>query len=104
MYSLTPKNMMKLTIQSAVMMTEAQMVIGMRMMGMMGMWRVLPSENQRMVDEKIHASIKGATDAGRAMMAGRPLADVAQAALGPVGKATKSNVNRLAKRGPGKPA
>ena len=104
MYSLKPKAMISLSIQSAMMLAEAQMVIGMRMMGMMGLWRVSASENQRMVDEKIHASVKGATDAGRAMMAGRPLADVAHAALKPVRKATKSNVTRLAKRGPGKPA
>ena len=104
MFSLTPMNMMKLSIQTAVMMTEAQMVIGMRVMGMAGMWRVTKAENARMVEEKVAASVEGATAAGRAMMAGKPMADVAAAALHPVRRATKSNVTRLAKRGPGKPS
>lgn len=104
MYSLTPLNLMKLSIQSAILMTEAQLVIGMRMMGMMGLWRVSNGESARMVDEKVAASVKGAAAAGQAIMAGRPMVDVAAAAMRPVRRATKSNVSRLAKRGPGKPA
>jgi len=103
MYALTPVGLMKLGIQTSLMMAEAQMVIAMRMMGMMGMWRVAPNENARMVGEKVSASLSGATEASRAMMAGRPVTQIAAAALRPVRRATKSNVTRLARLGPGKP-
>ena len=49
----TPAEAMRLTMQSSMMLAEANMVIAMRMLGMGGMWRVTPSENARMVQEKI---------------------------------------------------
>ncbi|KAF0137913.1 MAG: hypothetical protein FD152_30 [Xanthobacteraceae bacterium] len=41
----TPMQMMTLSIRYTTMLAEAQMVIGMRMLGMAGMWRVTPSES-----------------------------------------------------------
>ena len=62
----TPIQMMSLSIRTPTMLAEAQMVIGMRMLGMAGMWRVTPSENSRMVTEKTRAATQGAMAATRA--------------------------------------
>jgi hypothetical protein len=99
----TPAQMMKLSIQTSVMLAEAQMVIGMRMMGMMGLWRVLPSETTRMSSEKLEAISQAAVASSRAVLAGKAPAEVAAAALRPIRRKTASNVKRLARRGPGKP-
>lgn len=100
---MTPAQMLTLSLKTGFMLAEAQMVIGMRMMGMMGMWRVLPSENARMSSEKVAAFGQSAIAATTAAMTGKSPAQVAEAALKPVARATKSNVKRLARRGPGKP-
>jgi hypothetical protein len=104
MLPMTPLEMLRLSLQTGVMMAEAQMVIAMRVMGMAGMWRVTPGENSRMVNEKLHAGVQSAAAATRIAMSGGSISDVAHAALRPVRRATKSNVNRLAKRGPGAPS
>jgi hypothetical protein len=99
----TPAQMMRLSIQTSIMLAEAQMVIGMRMMGMMGMWRVLPSETTRMSAEKLAAMSQAAVASSRAALAGKAPVEVAEAALRPIRRKTASNVKRLARRGPGKP-
>ncbi|MBS8225864.1 antifreeze protein [Vannielia litorea] len=88
---------MRLQMQMAVMAMEASAVIWMRMMGMAGTWNVAAGENARMVREKQLAFVKSAQEASRAAMGGR---NVAAAALRPVRRKTRSNVVRLAKRGP----
>ena len=100
---MTPAQMIELSMKTGMMLMEAQMVIGMRMMGMAGLWRVLPSENARMSSEKVSAMGEAALGTGRAIMSGASPAKIAEAALKPVARATKSNVKRLARRGPGKP-
>jgi hypothetical protein len=99
----TPFQLMQLSFQTSLMLAEAQMVIGMRMMGMMGMWRVLPSENARMSSEKLTALSQSALASSRAVMAGKSPVQVAEAALKPVRRHTSANVKRLGRRGPGKP-
>lgn len=99
----TPAQLMQLSIQTSIMLVEAQMVIGMRMMGMMGMWRVLPSENARMSSEKLTAMGQSAMATSHAVMAGKPPVQVAEAALKPIRRHTSANVKRLGRRGPGKP-
>jgi hypothetical protein len=99
----TPAEMALLSLQTAQMLAEAQMVIGMRMLGMMGMWRVLPSENARMASEKLAAAGAAARASGAALLAGKSPVEVASAALKPVRRRTAANVKRLGKRGPGKP-
>jgi hypothetical protein len=96
-------DMMRLSIQTGIMVAEAQMVIGMRMMGMMGLWRVPPSEHGRMSSEKVAAFGQAAMASSRAMMAGKSPSLVAEAALKPIRRKTAANVKRLARRGPGKP-
>ncbi|NHB78436.1 antifreeze protein [Rhodobacter calidifons] len=100
---MTPARMISLSLKTGMMLMEAQMVIGMRMMGMMGMWRVHPSENARMSSEKVAAANASAVAASKAIMAGKPPAVIAEAALKPIARRTRSNVKRLAARGPGKP-
>ena len=100
---MTPAQMASLSLKTGMMLMEAQMVIGMRMMGMAGLWRVLPSENGRMSSEKMSAATEVAMATSQALMAGKSPSVIAEAALKPIARRTKSNVKRLAGRGPGKP-
>lgn len=100
---MTPAQMISLSVKTGFMLAEAQLVIGMRVLGMMGMWRVHPSENTRMSSEKVSALGQSAIAASTAMLTGKPPALIAEAALRPIARRTKSNVKRLAARGPGKP-
>ena len=100
---MTPAQLISLSLKTGFMLAEAQLVIGMRMMGMQGLWRVTPSENARMSSEKIAAAGQSAIAASTAIMTGKPPAFIAEAALKPIARRTKQNVKRLAARGPGKP-
>lgn len=100
---MTPAQMMALSLRNSRMMSEAGMIVSMRMLGMAGMWRVNPAENARMVEEKLAAMTDGAMAASRAMLRGAKPMAVADAAMRPVRKTTAANVKRLAKLGPGKP-
>lgn len=95
-----PAEMLRLGLQTSVMMIEAQMVIGMRLMGMAGGWRVTPSENGRMIAEKPSALLASMLAAGRAAAAGATPHGIALAGLKPVRARTRSNVARLVRRGP----
>lgn len=99
----TQNEAMRLAMQSGMMIAEANMVIAMRLMGMGGMWRVTPSENARMVQEKSDAAIASGAAISRAIMAGHSPAKVALAGMKPVRDKTRANVTRLAKRGLGNP-
>jgi hypothetical protein len=96
---LTPINLMRLSIQTGMMMTQANMVIAMRLMGMAGTWNVTPAENRRMVDEKAVAAVASGMAMARAAMAGKGPVAVAAAGLQPVARKTRANARRLAKRG-----
>jgi len=87
-------------LQIGFVMAEAQSVIAMRMMGMAGVWSVPKTENARMLSEKVHAFIKGSTDAGLAAASGKSPDAVTAAAIKPIRRATRSNHRRLTKRGP----
>ncbi len=100
---MTPAQMINLSMKTGMMLMEAQMVIGMRMMGMAGLWRVHPSENTMMSSEKVSAVSQSAIATSQAIMTGKSPAFIAEAALKPISRRTKSNVKRLAARGPGKP-
>jgi len=99
----TPIQMMSLSIRTATMLAEAQMVIGMRMLGMAGMWRVTPTENARMVSEKVSAVQDATLAATRAALQGKSPTAIAEHALKPIRRRTSANARRLAKRGPGTP-
>ena len=95
----TPKQAAQLSLQTGLMMAEAQMVIAMRLWGMAGFWNTKPEENLRMVQEKAEAMVQASKAASRAMMSGGGAASVAMAALKPVRRRTRANVKRLTKPG-----
>lgn len=100
---MTPAQMISLSLKTGLMLAEAQMVIGMRMLGMMGLWRVAPSETTRMSSEKLAALGQSAIATSQAVLTGQPPALIAEAALKPIRRRTRSNIRRLVRRGPGKP-
>jgi hypothetical protein len=102
-FAFNPAEVFRLQIRFGLMLAEAQMVIGMRMLGMSGMWRVTPSESTRMVSEKLSAAQDATLAATRAVLAGKQPAVIADHALKPIRRRTKANAKRLVRRGPGKP-
>jgi hypothetical protein len=98
-----PIEIIRLQIKTALMLAEAQMVIGMRLMGMAGMWRVQPSENARMVSEKLVAAQDASLAATRAALRGKSPAVIADHALKPIRRRISANAKRLARRGSGTP-
>ena len=96
----TPMEIFRTSLQFAFIAAEAQAVIAMRLWGMAGLWSVAPSENKRMVAEKIEAAQRGMINAGVAAATGKRPAQVVAAAIKPVRRKTRANSRRLAKRGP----
>ncbi|MGJ8609914.1 MAG: antifreeze protein [Octadecabacter sp.] len=86
-------------IQLGHVMAESQAVIGMRLMGMAGVWSVTAGENDRMISEKMDAMTKGMTAAGAAAMRGKSPDQITAAAIKPIRQKTRANHKRLAKRG-----
>ena len=95
--------LIRLSMQSGMMLAEANMVIAMRIWGMAGMWKTHPGETDRMVQEKSAAAMASGAAMAKAMVAGKSAAAVALAGLKPVRAKTRSNAARLSKRGPGTP-
>ena len=89
-------------LQIGWLMTEAQSVVTMRMLGLAGVWSVSPYERQRMLSEKAHAFAKSLTDAQRAAITGQSPDKITAAALKPIRQTARANRKRLAKRGPKK--
>jgi hypothetical protein len=90
-----PVEQSRLVMQFAQMAIEAQMVIGLRVAGMMGLMAQAPGEPFRMVAEKQAAASESlfamASAAGKGASAERVMA----AALRPYGKRTRANSSRL---------
>ncbi len=86
-------------VQMSLVMAEAQSVIAMRLMGMVGLWSVTAQEDKRMVSEKVFAMTKAMTDAGKVGLRGGSPDQVTAAAIRPIRQATRANNRRLAKRG-----
>ncbi|QUJ77233.1 antifreeze protein [Sulfitobacter albidus] len=86
-------------LEVSMVMAEAQAVVGMRLMGMAGLWSVTPYEDRRMIEEKTDALVKSYTAANRAMMNGGDADDIAAAAIKPIRARTRANRRRLTKRG-----
>ena len=76
-------------------MVQAQTVIALRTLGMMGVLSAAPRENQTMVAEKGPAFAEAALAAGAAAMMGQNPVKVMQAAIRPLRKRTGANVRRL---------
>ncbi|MGS4943849.1 antifreeze protein [Meridianimarinicoccus sp. RP-17] len=90
-------------LQLATMLSEAQMVVTYRLLGQMGLWATAPGETARMIREKPVAFVQSAVAAATAAQAGKRPDQILAAAVGPLGHRTRSNMRRLARRGPGLP-
>ncbi|MWD30071.1 antifreeze protein [Aquicoccus sp. SCR17] len=99
----TPFEIWRNWVGLASLAAEAQAVIALRLWGMAGLWAVAPGESHRMVSEKLPAFAEAAQAAAMASLSGRSQAQVLSASLRPLRRRTKSNVKRLAKRGPRNP-
>ncbi|WP_299560741.1 antifreeze protein [uncultured Sulfitobacter sp.] len=86
-------------LEMTYMMSEAQAVISMRLMGMAGIWSVTPAEDSRMVSEKTQAMNRAGAEAARVMIAGGTPDRVMAAAIKPIRQKTRANAKRLGKRG-----
>ena len=79
---------------------EASAVIGMRMLGMSGLWAVPNSENSRMISEKQVAFAKSSQKAFIAAMSGKTADVVMMEAAKPLRRRTSANHKRLTHLGP----
>lgn len=95
-----PVDLFRLSGEMTMLLLEAQTVVMFRLLGMSGFWAVMPSENRRMVREKPAAFARSANAALEAAMDGKSPDKVVSAAIRPLRTRTRSNVERLSKRGP----
>jgi len=92
--------MLAVSVETGLMLAEAQAVIGLRTLGLMGLWSLGPRERTRMWAEKAGAVRQGGVAAATAALSGATPAAIAAAALKPVRRRTRANARRLARRGP----
>ncbi|MFV0410570.1 MAG: antibiotic ABC transporter [Paracoccus sp. (in: a-proteobacteria)] len=76
---------------------DSQMVIGMRVAGMMGLLPSHKDEPWRMVQEKLDAAQEAGVAIGQAIWRGETADRVMAAALTPYGKRTNANARRLSR-------
>ncbi|UWQ24076.1 hypothetical protein K3553_14010 [Leisingera aquaemixtae] len=74
---------------------EAQIIIPIRTLGMMGVVPAAPAENRRMVLEKVKAFQSSTQAAAQLAAAGKPMEAVMTGAMAPYRRATASNYKRL---------
>lgn len=87
-------------LAAARMTAEAQAVIGLRMLGMMGALPAAPGETARMVSEKHEALAEAQAAFWRAAWSGKAPAAAASAMLAPYGRRTRANAERLSRARP----
>ena len=88
----------RLQMRTAQMLVEASSVINIRMLGMAGVISSDAGEMKRMVTEKQTAFMESGRAAMGALMAGKSAAQAYGVALTPIGRTTRANSRRLAKR------
>ncbi|MBK4215287.1 antibiotic ABC transporter [Paracoccus caeni] len=91
----SPANPLRLWSQVARIAIESQMVIGIRMAGMMGVVAQSPGEPFRMIGEKQAAASESLFAFAQAAGRGASPDRVISAALRPYGKRTRANSRRL---------
>ncbi|MCZ0962601.1 antibiotic ABC transporter [Paracoccus benzoatiresistens] len=99
MHPMMPRNPVRLWTQFARMAIEAQMVIGLRTAGMMGIMAQAPGEPFVMVAEKQAAATESLFAMAQAAAKGHSAERVMTAALRPYGKRTRANSRRLGRVG-----
>ncbi|TJZ91643.1 antibiotic ABC transporter [Paracoccus gahaiensis] len=90
-----PAAQIRLVTQFSRMAIEAQMVIGMRMAGMMGLVAQAPGEPFRMIAEKQAAASEAIYAMASAGMRGHSTERMLSAGLRPYGRRTRANSRRL---------
>ena len=90
-------DLMKPSLEAGMMLAEAQMVIGIRLAGMAGLWPMPAKESARMVTEKLAASQDSLQAMMMAGLRGANPAQVASAAIAPYRQRTQANARRLTK-------
>jgi len=96
-----PLQSWQVSVQVATMLGEAQMVVAYRVLGQMGLWATGPLETRRMFREKPAAFVQSAAAVAAAVQAGKRPDQILAAAVTPLGRRTRANMRRLARRGPG---
>jgi hypothetical protein len=99
----SPVDLMVLGARAWRLWAETSMVIGMRMMGMAGVWAVRPDEALRMMVEKPPAFSDAALAGASAVWAGKRPDQIATATLAPLTRKARANRRRLTRAGPGAP-
>ncbi|WBU63366.1 antibiotic ABC transporter [Paracoccus aerodenitrificans] len=87
----------RLWVQVTQIAIESQMVIGMRIAGLMGFMPQSSNEPQRMVQEKLDAAQESGTAIMKAVTRGASYDQMMTAALNPYSRRTKANARRLTK-------
>lgn len=88
----------RLQMRTARMMAEAQLVIGIRMLGMAGIVPSDAGETGRMVREKQAAFARSGMAMAGAMMTGKSPLQASGRGLTPIARTTRANAKRLTKR------
>ncbi|SFP54208.1 antifreeze protein [Tranquillimonas alkanivorans] len=96
----TPIDGMRAGLALWRMAVDAQAVVGLRVMGMAGLWAVAPGETTRMVTEKAPAFAEAQWAAWAAAMRGERPDEVMSAWVAPISRTAGANARRLWKRGP----
>lgn len=86
------------SVQMTQLALETQTVVGLRLLGMAGMWPVARSESSRMWTEKPAAFVEAGGAAFWAAAAGKSPEEVLDAAVRPIRKRTRANSKRLSRR------
>jgi hypothetical protein len=79
---------------------ESQMVVAMRVLGMMGLWHLADGEHHQMVSEKADALMASSQAAHREFAQNGSAAGAVLAAIQPLRDKTTANVARLGGTGP----
>ena len=95
MTPMSPFDLMNFNLRLAALAVDTQTVMALRIWGMSGALPQRPGENLRMVQEKGPAMVKAFAAASTALMAGKRLDQVVDAALLPLSRKVRSNRRRL---------
>lgn len=93
-----PSRFLTVVHRGSALMLDAQMVVTMRLFGMVGLWPVRPDESRRMIAEKGPALMRAASLAQSAALAGKRPEDIVLAGMAPLTRKARSNRKRLAQR------
>lgn len=99
-----PADLLRLSLQTSLMAYQAQQVVSMRLLGLMGAWRTRQGEATRMLTEKLDAMGEAKDGIRQAVGQAKSPLVIAQAALAPYAARTSENHRDLSRRGPGWPS